>query len=217
MIGALGFGRAALCGLALALGAAPAGAEEGNVFSNLFKYGGTTVPPSQPKELEAAYCPTVDVPEGGAALTNPAGATAAGIRSQVSLGRVARECTRLGDGSLSVKIGIEARVLLGPSGAPGRFDVPFTIAIKQDDKTVSTRTRRVAVVVGPGEAQGFTSVVEDNIPVPAAVSADYEIVVGLGGAPKAATKPKPRRRAPVAAAPSEAPSSEAPVEAGAAQ
>ncbi|TXM94926.1 hypothetical protein FV219_18410, partial [Methylobacterium sp. WL122] len=86
MIGALGIGRAALCGLVLALGAAPAGAEEGNVFSNLFKYGGTTVPPSQPKELEAAYCPTVDVPEGGAALTNPLGATAAGIRSQVSLG-----------------------------------------------------------------------------------------------------------------------------------
>ncbi|RZK82917.1 MAG: hypothetical protein EOO66_25570 [Methylobacterium sp.] len=217
MIGALGIGRTALCGLALALGAAPAGAEEGNIFSNLLKYGGTTVPPSQPKELEAPNCPAVDVPDGGAALTNPAGATGAGIRSQVSLGRIARECTQRADGSITVKVGIEARVLLGPSGAPGRFDVPFTIAIKHDDKTVSTRTRRVAVSVGSGEAQGFATVVEDDIPVPAAVSADYEIVVGLGGAPKAAAaKPKPRRRAPVAQAPSEAPS-EAPAEAGAAQ
>ena len=208
MNGVLGIGRAGLCGLVLALCAAPARAEDGNVFTNLFKYGGTTVPPSQPKELEAPYCPTIDVPDGGAALTIPAGATAAGIRTQVSLGRVARECTRRTDGSISVKVGVEARVLLGPTGAAGRFDVPFSITIKQDDKTINTRSRRVSVVVGPGEAQGFTSVVEDDIPVPAAVSADYEIVVGLGGAPKS-TKPKPRRRAPVAAAPSEAPAAEA--------
>ncbi|MFC6051138.1 hypothetical protein ACFPYM_25185, partial [Methylobacterium hispanicum] len=43
-------------------------AEEGNIFSNLLKYGGTTVPPSRAPEPEAAYCPTVDVPEGGAAM-----------------------------------------------------------------------------------------------------------------------------------------------------
>lgn len=182
----------------LALGAGAARAEEGNVFSNLFRYGGTTVPPSQPKDSEPAYCPSIDVPEGGAALTTPAGqkGDAASVRTQVSLGRVARECTRREDGSITVKVGVETRVLLGPSGAPGRFDVPFTIAIRQDAKVISTRTKRVAVVVAPGEAQGFATVVEDDIAVPAAASADYEIVVGLGGGGVRPGKPKPRRRAP---------------------
>ena len=78
--------------LALAgLAAAPAVAEEGNVFTNIFKYGGTTVPPSQPKDVEPAYCPNVDVMEGGAALRIMAGAN---VRTQISLGRLARECAR---------------------------------------------------------------------------------------------------------------------------
>lgn len=195
MIGRLGFSA-----LLVALGCAGARAEEGNVFSNLFRYGGTTVPPSQPKEREAAYCPTIDVPEGGASLQTTGGG---GIRTQVTLGRLARECTRREDGSITVKVGVEARVLLGPAGAPGRFDVPLTIAIKQDARVLTTRAKRVAVTVESGEAQGFATIVEDDLVVPAAMTGDYEIAVGLGGGLKPA-KPKPRRRAPVAAAPQSA-------------
>ena len=192
--------RLGLIGLAVAgsPAAGPVRAEEGNIFSNLLKYGGTTVPPSQPKDIEPAYCPAIDIAEGGAAVRTLAGGA---VRTQVSLGRVARECARREDGSITVKVGVEARVLLGPAGAPGRFDVPVTVQIKVNDKAVVSRSERTSAVVEPGEAQGFATVVLDDISVPAAMTADYEIQVSLGGKGNAAA-PKARRRKPaVAAAP----------------
>lgn len=198
MIGALGIGRTALCGLALALGAAPAGAEEGNIFSNLLKYGGTTVPPSQPADSEPPYCPTVTVPEGGAAIQvyGGRGGDGANLRHQITLGRVARECNRLQDGTLSVKVGVEGQVLLGPVGAPGRFEAPVSFAIKVGDKAIVARQRRVAIQVPAGQAQGLFSLVEDNLIVPAAMSQNYDIEVRLGAAPKAVAAPKNRKAAP---------------------
>lgn len=195
----------------LGLPAGEARAEEGNILSNIFKYGGTTVPPSQPKELEAAYCPNVDVSEGGAALQLFAGrpGDSSAIRTQITLGRLARECTRRQDGSITVKVGIEGRILLGPAGKPGRFDVPVTIQIKSNEAVIVTRFRKVAATIAAGEAQGFFSVIEDEMPVPAASSAEYEIVVGLGGAQAAKAAPRRRPRPPAASA-------SAPAEAGAA-
>ncbi|WP_132255996.1 hypothetical protein [Methylobacterium segetis] len=194
--------RAGVPALVLALAATAAGAEEGNFLSNMFKYGGPTVPPSQGKDLEPPYCPPVGVSEGGAALQTLGGRAGdkASIRTQITLGRLARECTRREDGSITVKVGVEGRVLLGPAGAPGRFDVPLTIAVKSDEKVVVSRFRRLSASVGAGEAQGFFSVVEEDISVPAAMTRDYEIEVGLGGGAKAAKAPA-RRKPPVAAAP----------------
>lgn len=182
--------------LATTLAPWPAGAEEGNVFSNLFKYGGTTVPPSQPKEVEAAYCPTVDVAEGGAALRTVAGDN---VRTQISLGRIARECARQPDGSVRVKVGVEARVLLGPAGAPGRFDVPVTFAIKHNDKVVTSRMARTNAEIGRGEAQGFAQIVVDDLVVPADMAADYDIEISLGAGKASSAKAKPRHRKPAAA------------------
>jgi len=190
--------------LSAVLAAPAARAEDGNVFTNIFKYGGTSVPPSQPAPLEEAYCPTVDVPDGGAALRNPPGATgtAASLRSQTTLGRLARECTRLQDGAIRVKVGIEGHVLLGPAGAPGRFDAPLTITLKSSGKVLVSRSRRVPVTVPPGAAQGLFSVVEDDLVVPVAATGNYDIEVRLGGTPHQA----PARRKPTApTATSEAP------------
>jgi len=190
---------------AAGLAPAPARAEEGNVFSNLFKFGGTTVPPSQPENLEPPYCPPVEVAENAAASRTMVGAN---VRTQFSLARLARECTRLQDGSITVKIGVEVNVLLGPAGAPGRFDVPVTFQIRHEGKVITSRVERAAVVVGPGEAQGFASIVAEALSVPVAMTADYDIAVGVGalggaggkGAGKTAAKPR-RRKPAVAAAP----------------
>lgn len=188
---------AALAGPLVGLRPAAAQEEGGSVLSNIFKFGGTTVPPSQPKELEAAYCPPVEVSEGGAALRTLAGGA---VRTQISLGRLARECARRTDGSITVKVGVEARVLLGPAGTPGRYEVPVTIAIKADDKVVASRTERASATIAPGEAQGFVSVIADDLSVPKAMTGDYEIEVGLGAKARASA-PGKRRRKPVAAAP----------------
>jgi hypothetical protein len=194
----LGFGSLLLASVLVAV---PARSEEGNVFSNLFKFGGTTVPPSQAESLDPAYCPPVEVAEGGAASRTLAGEA---VRTQFSLGRLARECTRRQDGSITVKAGVEVNVLLGPAGAPGRFDVPVTFQIRHEGKVVTSRVERASVTVGPGEAQGFATIVADELLVPVALTADYDIAVGVGtakgGGGKAAAKPR-RRKPAVAAAP----------------
>lgn len=183
----LGAGFAA----AAATGFGAAQAEEGNFFTNMLKYGGTTVPPSQPDDREPPYCPNVEVPEGGAAIR--VGGEGTGLRHQVTLGRVARECNRLQDGSLAVKIGIEGHVLLGPAGTPGRFDAPVSFSIKSGGKVIVSRVRRVAVPVPAGQAQGLFSLVEDNLVVPAAMAANYDIEVRLGAAPQRVSAPKARK------------------------
>lgn len=206
--------RAKLAGAAVAaiLAAGGARAEEGNFLTNMLKYGGPTVPPSQPDDRDPPYCPTVEVPEGGAAVQSGAGSA---LRHQIAISRLARECTRLQDGTISVKVGVEGHVLLGPAGVPGRFEAPVTIAIKAGGKVLATRTRRIPTVVPPGQAQGLYALVEDNLIVPAAMAGDYDIEVRLGSvpaAPRAARKP---RKAPAAvdAAASEAPvANPAPVE-----
>ena len=184
--------------------------EEGNFLTNMFKYGGTTVPPSQPKDLGEPYCPQVDVPEGGAALRSLGGRAGdnAAVRNQITLGRLARECTKLQDGSVAIKVGIAGQVLLGPAGAPGRFEAPVQIAIKYGDTIIASRSKKVAVSVAPGEAQGLFTLVEDGFVVPRAMSEDYDIVVSLGSG---SAKPAARSRRKPASA------SAAPEGAGAAQ
>ena len=192
-------GLSAMLLVAIAATGGSAAAEEGNFLTNMFKYGGTTVPPSQPQDLGEVYCPPVDVPEGGAALRSfgGKGGDNASLRNQITLGRIARECNRLQDGSITVKVGVAGQVLLGPAGAPGRFEAPLQIAIKYGDKVVVSRSKRVAVAVAPGEAQGLFTIVEDGLIVPPAMTGEYDIVVSLGG-PQA--RPVPRKRKPAAAA-----------------
>ncbi|MGU3359943.1 hypothetical protein ACLBWX_06365 [Methylobacterium sp. M6A4_1b] len=184
------------------LGTGGLSAEEGNFFTNMLKYGGTSVPPSQPADTDPPNCPTVAVPEGGAAIQVYAGRAgdSTSLRHQVTIGRLARECAKLQDGSVSVKVGVEGQVLLGPSGKPGRFDAPVTISIKVGDKVLVSRAHRVSVPVAPGAAQGLFSFVEDNLLVPAAMTRDYDIEVRLGGAPQ---KAAPRKKKPALANTSE--------------
>ena len=143
----------------------------------------------------------MEVAEGAAATRILAGSE---VRTQFSLGRLARECTRLQDGSISVKAGVEVNVLLGPAGAPGRFEVPITLQIRHDGKVVTSRVERTSVVVGPGEAQGFATIVADALLVPTALTEDYDIAVAVGTVGKTAktakTAAKTRRRKPAVAA-----------------
>jgi hypothetical protein len=78
-----------------------------------------------------------------------------------------------------------------------------TFQIRHEGKVVTSRVERASVTVGPGEAQGFATIVADELLVPVALTADYDIAVGVGtakGGGKAAAKPR-RRKPAVAAAP----------------
>lgn len=161
----------------------------GSKLMNILRYGGTTVPPAAPAPLDDAYCPTIDIREGGAVVQ-------VGGRGQIALGQIARECTPRPDGSVSVKLGIQGRALLGPSGSPGRFDAPVSMTIKRNGAVVASRAKQIAITIPPGSAQGSFTLVEDGLIVPAAAAKDYDIEVGLGSAPRAPRAPRARKSAP---------------------
>src|SRR3954454_2634964 len=190
------FGVAVVCAAGLGL-AGPAAAQGiGDTLSNLFKFGGTTVPKEAPRQTEDAYCPSVGLIEGSAAVRaykNGRVGDPAALRHQISLNQFARECDEQPDGSIVVKLGVEGRALLGPAGVAGRFDAPLTFLIKRGDQVLATRTQKVSIAVPAGDTQASFVTVQDGLVVPPK-SGEYEIEVGLvagaGAKPERAAKRK---------------------------
>ena len=133
------------------------------------------------------------------------------LRYQGSIFRTAREC-HVNAGVMTMKIGVEGRVITGPAGGPGSIDVPLRIAVVKEGinpKTVVSKFARVPVAVAGAVDRVVFSHVDPDIsfpmPQPVADIDSYVVYVGFdpGGAPppekkKPAAKPKPAKRAPAA-------------------
>jgi hypothetical protein len=175
-----------------ALAGCGAPGEGGSSLGNSLLLAGTTVPPPAKTAIEDVYCPSVDIPEGGSSMQSfSGGRTGDGgaLRSQIALGQIARECVGNPDGTTNVRVGVEGRALLGVGGSPGRYDVPVHILVKSGSTTIASRSRRLSVVVPPGDTQGSFAFVEEGIVVPARDASVFEIEVSLGSGNAA-----PRRR-----------------------
>jgi hypothetical protein len=140
---------------------------------------------------EDSYCPRVSILADSSSLRSFGGRTGDGaaLRHQISIGDLARECQAKPDGSIVVKVGVEARVLLGPAGGSGgRYDAPVQILVKSGNSTLVNRSRRLPILVASGETFGSATLVEEGILVPASAARDFEIEVGLGVAPTTRAK-----------------------------
>jgi hypothetical protein len=168
--------------------------------------------PETPTDLE---CPGVIIRRGAATLTigsNPKEETPAplDVRYQGSIVRTAREC-HVANGVMTMKVGIEGRVITGPAGGPGNVDVPLRIAIVQDGlnpKTiVSTFGKETVTLAGDVDRATFTHI-DDSIsfplPRPLGLIDSYVVYVGfdpLGDKPPEKKKPPIKHRAKPAAKP----------------
>jgi hypothetical protein len=222
---ARGAGTAALLALALALGGC--GSTSLSSFSsNIFgpdantgmtsnAAGGTNVANAD-ADVE---CPSVTVRNGAATLMigskpgedEPA---ALDVRYQGSILRTARECHVAG-GIMTMKVGIEGRIITGPSGGPGNVDVPLRIAVVQEGvhpRTIVSKFERAQVVVNNAiDRVAFTHVDQDvsfPMPQPASLIDAYVVYVGfdpIAAQPPAKKTPPPKRK-PVAKKPKPNPS-----------
>ncbi|RDI55165.1 hypothetical protein [Microvirga subterranea] len=173
----------ALLGLTVLAGCGAPG-EGGSTVGNMLAFAGPTVPPPVKQQVEDVYCPQVEIADGGSTMRSYAGGRvgdAAGLRSQVSISDLARECVGQPDGTVLVKVGVEGRALLGAGGGGGRFDVPVKIVVKRGDKVIANRLRRTAVSIPAGQAGANFAVVEEGIVVPAADASTFDIEVALAG------------------------------------
>lgn len=144
-------------------------------------------------------CPAMMVRSGASTLQVPAGANNTNLRYQGSLGQLARECAVLGD-TMTIKVGVEGRVLVGPKGGAGSITVPMGMALVQEGpqpKPIWKKFFSVPVNVPQGQTQVAFTHVEDDLTFAIPASKDlsnYVIYVGYdaqGGAGAKVAKKKP--------------------------
>lgn len=132
------------------------------------------------------------------------------VRYQGTITRTAREC-RLNGNIMSVKVGIEGRIITGPMGVPGNVDVPLRIAVVQEGptpKTITSKFVKETVALSSSVDRGNFTLIDPDIsfPVPNPPSdiIAYVVYVGfdpLGLQPPAKKKPAPARKPRPAAKP----------------
>lgn len=143
-------------------------------------------------------CPTVGVRAGAGTLSATSGQAddaAMNLRYQVGIGQTAREC-KLNGTTLTIRVGVQGRVILGPAGAPGQIEVPLRLAVIHEGpepKTITTKLNRVAVTIPPGEANVQFTMIEDalSFPMPRAGVID-EYIVYVGFDPQGMREPAKR-------------------------
>ena len=152
---------------------------------------------STPKEID---CPGVEVRNGAATLSIAAAGVEAGpmtTRYQVTIGDTARECAPLG-GVMTMKVGVEGRVLLGPAGGPGQVDIPLRMAVVQEGpapKTVLSKFYKLAVAIPPGQTGAPFVHVEQDLTFPMPRGADLDAYIVYVGFDPQSLSTKPERPA----------------------
>lgn len=166
-----------------------------------------TGPGAQASDID---CPAVTILSGTAALQIPQGASSTNTQYQGSIGQLARECAIIGE-TMTMRVGIEGRLLVGPKGGPGNVNVPLRLSLVQEGspkRTIVSKFYSVPVNIPAGSSQAIFSHVEDDLtfpmPTPPTILEKYVVYVGFDPRGAAAEKKKPappRSAAPVAAKP----------------
>jgi hypothetical protein len=147
-------------------------------------------------------CPGIDIRTGAATYSvGPPGTaevTPTTLRYQADIAKTARECSVAG-GSMTIKVGVQGRIILGPTGGPGQIDVPMRLAVVQEGvepKTIWTKFYRVSVTVPPGQTNVPFVQIEENLtfpmPKPAELDA-YVIYVGFDPTADKSTPPDKKK------------------------
>lgn len=156
---------------------------------------GLNKPPGPAPSEAPSGCPTITLLPGTESqrAMAPGASGNQGLRYQYTLQTVGRECSISGD-RVSIKVGADGRVLLGPAGAAGRFDVPIRVAVfsESQGKPVESRLFRMGVSVPTGQASVPFQFVSDSVMVriPPGHIGEYSIKVGIDGGAKGDVAPK---------------------------
>ncbi len=183
-VGAMTAGCGAGENLDGAFGAQDVGVATGSAAGVHSASSGSLVVGSGPTAVEYE-CPRVTVRTGAATWQVPD--RAGGLRYQGSIGDLARECAIV-NGVMTVKVGIEGRVLMGDKGAPGQLKVPVRIAVVQEGpnpKPITTKYFAVPLEIPAGQSQAAFTVVEDQIAFPLTKPEDIErYTINAGSDPR---------------------------------
>ncbi|QFR35150.1 hypothetical protein GBB76_13265 [Ancylobacter sp. TS-1] len=164
--------------------------------------GSATDGPNAGPAASEFTCPPIQVRGGAAAwqVTDPKDGR---VRYQATLGQFSREC-HFTSPDMTMRIGIQGRVLLGPSGGPGKLTVPIRLAVVEEGpapKSVWTKFYAVPVEVGSGVMQVDFGLVADDVTFPRPTpQATERYIVYVGFDPQGAEEKPQRQQKPPAQA-----------------
>ena len=152
-------------------------------------------------------CPYIEIRQGASTLTIGGGGdnAAMSLKYQGTFVRAARQCS-VASGQMTMRVGVEGRIILGPAGGPGQLDVPLRIAVVDQSpagiKPIVTKLIHIPVAIQSATDNPTFAHVEDGLtfPLPSAVALERYIVY-IGFDPLASQgqekhpKPKPKRKA----------------------
>jgi hypothetical protein len=179
-------------------------------ISSLFGGGSSSssTPPAPATPTSEDFdCPRIDIRQGASTLLiNASGndPNALGLRYQGTFVRAAREC-RVTGSNVSIKIGVEGRVILGPAGGPGSLTVPLRFALISESlsqsKAIWSKLALIPVTIPPQTPSvGFTHIVDElTVPIPpAAELQNWVVYIGFdpAGAQNEQKRKPPARPSP---------------------
>jgi hypothetical protein len=143
-------------------------------------------------------CPPVDVRQGAATITVYGSGEQAptNVRYQATVAQLARDCA-VSAGTMTVRVGLQGRVILGPVGGPGRLDVPVRFALVRagpNSQTVWTQLYRVPVDIPPGQRNVAFTHVDDRISFTMPSAADFDAYIFYVGFDQQGLREQPRGR-----------------------
>lgn len=165
----------------------------GDRFSQLFGGKSTEVGATQSAQATTSggadselTCPVVSIrPGAGTFAVGAGGKPAMGndLSYQATITRTARSCD-LVNGQVSIKIGIQGRVIVGPAGAPEQVEVPLRVAVVQEGvspKPIATKVFTTTVALMGQTSVEYSLVGEDfSYPAPSAAANDsYVFYIGF--------------------------------------
>jgi hypothetical protein len=176
---------ALITGVALTFGCSPDVADPRETTGAISR---VSQPASKTASIPKVECPGMDIRPGASTLNiavKPNQATAGNLRYQLSFRQTAREC-QVQDGVMSIKVGVEGRVLLGPFGTPGSVDVPLRYAVVREGpepRLIVTKFKRIRATIAPGKTHVQFVDIEGgfNFPLPSSSAelAAYVVYVGF--------------------------------------
>ncbi len=133
--------------------------------------------------IAVSQCPDVDIRSGTESVTvyDRRGETdPANVRYLGSITNTARECRDVG-GQLTLKVGVEGRVIGGPKVRPGQVTVPVRIAVvRNGDNVLFSQLYNVPVTLAAPDFSTPFAYVEETIAVPIPGAGDrLRIYVGF--------------------------------------
>ena len=172
---------------------------------SFFAGNSTSLPAAAPKPgappAPEVDCPSVTYRQGAVsyALSSPGAENAAlGLRYQASFIQTARECVVSGN-EVTIKVGVQGRVVVGPAGGPGQVTIPLRYALVREGlepQTLWTKFFPVPVTVPEGQLNVPWLHIEQEMTVPLPADRDldaYVIYVGFDPDSLTPAKPAPGR------------------------